>query len=183
MLNEEKARELLKTFKVPKEVIEHSETVHETCMNLVELLQETKPHLRINKRLVSIASLLHDIGRSKTQGITHGIEGAEILRALNVKGNGDIEKIALICERHIGGGITKSEARKLGLPEKDYLPKSIEEKIIAYCDNMVDDSTGMSVVHDPAWAALDYEQKHGKNSQPAKLVRDLNKFFEALLTS
>jgi len=59
----------------------------------------------------------------------------------------------------------------------------MEEKIVAYCDNMVDDHNGVPVVHDPAWAAIDFEKKHGKNSEAAKMVRDLNKFFEKLLTS
>lgn len=181
MLDEKRARDLLKTLKVPKEVVEHSEIVYETCMNLVELLRERNPALRINKRLVAVGALLHDIGRLKTQGIDHGVMGAQIIRDLNVKNSQDLEKVALICERHLGGGIGKKEAVKLGLPEKDYLPKTIEEKIIAYCDNMVDDANG-PVVHDPAWAAIDYEKKHGKNSEPAKRVRELNKFFENILT-
>ncbi len=181
MLDEESARDLLKTLKVPKEVVEHAEVVHETCLNLIELLHERNPALKINKRLVAAGALLHDVGRAKTQDIRHGIAGAQILRDLNVKEGSDIEKIAKICERHIGGGISKYEAKKLGLPEKDFLPKTVEEKIVAYCDNMIDDSNGRSVVHDPVWAALDYERKHGKNSEPARRVRELNKFFEKLL--
>ena len=182
MLDERAARDLLKTLKVPKEVMEHAEVVHETCMNLLDLLRAANPALRINKRLVSVGSLLHDIGRSKTHGIDHGIVGAQILRDLNVKNDTDIEKLAKICERHVGGGISRSEAVKLGLPPGDYIPKTIEEKIISYCDNMVDDSGGTSVVRDPTWAAVDYERKHGKNSEPAKRVRELNKFFERILT-
>ena len=179
MFTDKEARELLQTFKVPKDVIEHSQVVHDTCMNLVVLLNERKPHVRINRRLVSVASLLHDIGRSKSQGIDHGIVGAKMISDLNVKNDPQIEKIAKICERHLGGGISQTEAVKLGLPKKDYIPKTIEEKIVTYCDNLVDDD----VVKDPAWAAVDYEKKHGKNSEPAKRVRELNKFFEKLLTT
>jgi uncharacterized protein (TIGR00295 family) len=181
MLDEKNARELLKTLKAPKEVVEHSEAVHDTCMNLIDLLRERNRILRINRRLVAVGSLLHDIGRTKSQDINHGIVGAQIIRDLNVKNDPDLEKVAKICERHLGGGISKKEAQKLGLPPGDYLPKSIEEKIIAYCDNMIDDANG-PVVHDPAWAALDYEKKHGKNSEPAKRVRELNRFFERMLT-
>lgn len=177
MLDEEKARELLKTFKVPKEVIEHSETVHETCMNLVDMLRENKPHLRINRRLVSVGSLLHDVGRSKTHGIEHGLASAEIIRGLNVNGNSDFEKVALICERHVGAGIDKKEAEKFGLPPKDYIPKTIEEKIIAYCDNMVDGD----VIRDSKWAAIRFEEAFGRKSDIAKRVRDLNRFFSDLL--
>ena len=42
-----------------------------------------------------------------------------------------------IIERHIGAGITASEAVRLGLPEKDYLPVTVEEKIVSYADNIV----------------------------------------------
>ena len=182
MLDEKAARDLLKTLKVPKEVVDHAEVVHETCMNLVEMLREVNPALRINKRLVSTGSLLHDVGRSKTYGVDHGLAGAQILRDLNVKNDPNIEKLAKICERHVGGGISRKEAAKLGLPSADYIPKTIEEKIISYCDNMVDDSGGTSVVRDPTWAALDYERKHGKSSEPAKRVRELNRFFEKMLS-
>jgi uncharacterized protein len=182
MLGEKDARELLKTLKAPKEIIAHCEAVHETCMDLVDLLRERNPTLRVDKRLVSIGALLHDIGRTQTQDITHGIRGATIIRDLNIHNSEYLEKVAKICERHLGGGITKSEAQKLGLPPGNYVPKTIEEKIIAYCDNMVDDHNGVIVVHDPAWAALDFEKKHGKNSEATKMVRDLNKFFEKLLT-
>ena len=106
MFTDKEARELLQTFKVPKDVIEHSQVVHDTCMNLVVLLNERKPHVRINRRLVSVASLLHDIGRSKSQGIDHGIVGAKMISDLNVKNDPQIEKIAKICERHLGGGIS-----------------------------------------------------------------------------
>jgi uncharacterized protein len=183
MLDEQKARELLKTLKAPKEVIEHCEVVHDTCMNLIDLLREKNRIIKIDRRLVAVASLLHDVGRTKTQGIDHGVVGAQIIRNLNVKSDPYLEKVALICERHLGGGISKGEALKLGLPEKDYIPKTIEEKIVAYCDNMVDDSNGIPVIHDPAWAALDFEKKHGKTSEPAMRVRELNKFFENLLTN
>lgn len=182
MLDEKRARELLKTMGVPKEVVEHAELVRETCLNLIDRLKEENPSLRINRRLVSVGALLHDIGRCKSQGIDHGLAGAQLLRDLNLKEDQNIEKIARICERHLGAGIPKAEAKRLGLPEKDYLPKSIEEKIIAYCDNMLDDAKGVPVIRDPAWAAIDFERKHGKNSEPAKRVRELNRFFEKLLS-
>jgi uncharacterized protein len=177
MMDESSARELLITFKVPAKVVEHSEVVHETCMNLVELLKDRKPYLKVNKRLVSLGSLLHDIGRSKTHDISHGLAGAEIIRGLNVKNSAELEKIALICERHVGAGISKEEAEKMGLPLKDYIPRTIEEKVIAYCDNTCDGS----VARDPNYAALKFEKAFGKQSDISKRVRDLNRFFEGLI--
>ena len=42
-----------------------------------------------------------------------------------------------IIERHIGAGITKDEAKILGLPEKSYVPQTLEEKIVAHADNLI----------------------------------------------
>ncbi|ENN95716.1 metal dependent phosphohydrolase, partial [Methanocaldococcus villosus KIN24-T80] len=86
----------------------------------------------VDLNLVKIGGLLHDIGRSKTHGIDHGVVGANILRSY-----GFDERIALIAERHIGAGITKEEAIALGLPAKDYVPISLEEKIVAHADNLI----------------------------------------------
>uniref|UniRef100_A9A8Q4 Metal dependent phosphohydrolase n=1 Tax=Methanococcus maripaludis (strain C6 / ATCC BAA-1332) TaxID=444158 RepID=A9A8Q4_METM6 len=79
-----------------------------------------------------LGAILHDIGRSKSHGIDHGIIGSEIL----LKNNFD-EKYANIAERHIGAGISKNEAEDLNLPKKDYIPKTLEEKVIANADNLI----------------------------------------------
>ena len=42
-----------------------------------------------------------------------------------------------IIERHIGAGITKEEAKSLGLPERSYMPQTLEEKIVAHADNLI----------------------------------------------
>lgn len=82
--------------------------------------------------LVTLGGLLHDIGRTCVQGIRHGVAGADLLADKFPRA------IALIAERHIGGGIPKKEAIQLGLPAKDYLPLSLEEKIVCYADKLVD---------------------------------------------
>jgi uncharacterized protein len=46
------------------------------------------------------------------------------------------EQLVLIIERHIGAGITAAEAVRLGIPQKDYLPLTVEEKIVSYADNL-----------------------------------------------
>ena len=46
-------------------------------------------------------------------------------------------KIQRIIERHIGAGLTKEDAVLLGLPSKDYIPLSLEEKIVAHADNLI----------------------------------------------
>jgi uncharacterized protein len=81
--------------------------------------------------LVRQGGLFHDIGRSRTQGIGHAIAGAELGREL-----GFSDSLIHIIERHIGAGITAKEAERLGLPKKDYLPLTTEEKLVSYADNL-----------------------------------------------
>jgi len=83
-----------------------------------------------NLKLVIAGALLHDIGRTISHEVDHGIEGARLIRE-----QGWDEKLAKIVERHIGGGITKREAEEVGLPPKDYIPQTLEEKIVCHADN------------------------------------------------
>ncbi|MEF8834976.1 MAG: HD domain-containing protein [Candidatus Thermoplasmatota archaeon] len=83
-----------------------------------------------NLGLVLAGALLHDVGRTVTHDVDHGVEGAELIRE-----EGWDEELAKIVERHIGGGITKTEAEDQGLPSKDYVPQTLEEKIICHADN------------------------------------------------
>lgn len=86
----------------------------------------------VDMRLVEAGGLLHDIGRSKTHEVDHAVVGAEILRGMGMR-----EDLVKIVERHIGAGIPADEAVELGLPEKHYLPESMEEKIVAYADKLI----------------------------------------------
>ncbi|OGW30009.1 MAG: hypothetical protein A2X56_06820 [Nitrospirae bacterium GWC2_57_13] len=92
--------------------------------------------IALDRELISLGSMVHDIGRSRTQGIDHAVAGVEVARSLGLKG-----PVLSIIERHIGAGITSVEARRLGLPVKDYLPLTPEEKIVSYADNLVMGST------------------------------------------
>lgn len=63
----------------------------------------------------------------------HAIEGSSIVKDLGLP-----QEIALIVERHMGAGIPRAEAVRLGLPDKDYVPRTLEEKIVAHADNLID---------------------------------------------
>jgi uncharacterized protein (TIGR00295 family) len=87
----------------------------------------------LDEEAVLAAALLHDIGRSKTQLVDHGYVGAEILEKEGVD-----EVVADIVRRHVGAGISKEEATALGFPEGDYIPATIEQKIVCFSDKMLD---------------------------------------------
>lgn len=118
------------------DVIEHCRAVaqyaREIALNINACAKKKGMNVNIDTDLVFIGGLLHDVGRSRTQGILHAVEGAKIAAE-----NGLGENHVNIIERHIGAGIPVEEARLLGLPEKDYMPVTIEEKIVAHADNLI----------------------------------------------
>lgn len=87
--------------------------------------------LKVDRKRVQAASILHDVGRSVTQDIHHASKGAAMLRE-----EGWDPAIVLMVERHTGGGIDANEARTLGLPMKDYTPQTLEERIVCHADNL-----------------------------------------------
>ena len=108
------------------EVVAHCRKVSDMAVSLVERVRGP-----VDRELVRLGGLLHDIGRSRTHGIEHAVAGVEI-----AKGLGFSDPIVLIIERHIGAGITAAEAARLGLPRKEYVPLTPEEKIVSYADNL-----------------------------------------------
>jgi uncharacterized protein (TIGR00295 family) len=110
-----------------------SEEVIAHCQAVATLAVLIAQKAEANVRLVEVGALLHDIGRSQTQGMRHAIAGARI-----AQDHGLPREVVLIIERHIGAGIPRAEAVKIGLPEKDYVPRTIEEKIVAHADNLID---------------------------------------------
>ena len=124
-LKKQDALSLLKKYGADPRIMEHVLAVHDYAMEIAERKE-------CDRGLVEAGSILHDIGRTKTHGMDHAIVGAGILRKEGVD-----ERIVNIVERHIGAGLTAEEAKKLGLPPKDYVPKTIEEKIVCHADNLI----------------------------------------------
>lgn len=118
-------------------LIRHSEDV----TNLAIRIASRHPELDIDIDFVREAAMLHDVGVFQTNApcihchgtqpyICHGILGAELL----VKEG--LPRHARVAERHTGAGITAAdiEQQNLPLPTADYLPETIEEKLICYAD-------------------------------------------------
>ena len=124
--NPGKCLRLLREAGCSDDVINHCKAVRKVAVRIAK-----KAHANI--QLVEAGALLHDIGRSKTQGIMHGVEGAKIATELGLP-----LSIVNIIERHLGAGIPIEEAMTLGLPPKDYMPTTLEEKIVAHADNLID---------------------------------------------
>lgn len=130
-MNRDVCLEILRDAGCNSEVIQHSVAVADLAL---EIWGKRFRDLA-DRDLIETGALLHDIGRSRTQGIQHAVVGAAIGRELGLD-----PRLVLIIERHIGAGITQDEAEALGLPAKEYIPETIEEKIVAHADNLVDDT-------------------------------------------
>ena len=112
-------------------VINHCRAVSKLALETANVLK--KKGLEVDSDLVEIGALLHDIGRSKTHTVHHVVAGAEIARTAGLP-----ESVVYVIERHVGGGITPSEAHALGWSEGIYAPVSLEEKIVAYADKLIE---------------------------------------------
>jgi len=122
---------ILEDVGVPQKVIDHSFQVEERALSVAERLSK---RFDLDLDLIRAGALLHDIGRSRSHAIDHFIIGAAMVREMKLP-----EELAGIVERHVGGGISREDAIKLGLPGKDYLPQTLEEKIVSYADNLTND--------------------------------------------
>ncbi|MBI1922388.1 MAG: HD domain-containing protein [Geobacter sp.] len=122
------------SFKI---VCEHSRRVAEKALFIAKPLGFSKDRLCF----IEEAALLHDIGICRINApdigcigadpyIRHGIHGREILE------NEGLPLHALVCERHIGVGLTAEDIRlqSLPLPKRDMSPVTIEERIVCCAD-------------------------------------------------
>ncbi len=135
----------MRIIKVIEKYYKNNTKLHNLLLAHSKLV--TKKAVKIGRRLnadikfIEEAAMLHDIGIFLTNApdiycfgkepyIRHGYLGRLILEREG------LPKHALVCERHIGLGITKEDVIKqnLPLPKRDMVPVSIEEKIICYAD-------------------------------------------------
>ena len=98
-------------------------------------------HLNPDMEFIEAAAMLHDIGIFMTHEpgigcfgdkkyICHGYLGRELLEKEGLPIH------ALVCERHVGVGISIDDIDnlKLPLPRREMLPLTLEEKIICFAD-------------------------------------------------
>jgi uncharacterized protein len=129
--NREQAIQLLREINCPPQVINHCIAVANYALELACKLQ--KNGITLDLSLIEAGALLHDIGRSKTHGVDHSLAGVEIAQNLCLP-----PTIVNIIKRHVGAGITPKEAQRLGWPKDNYIPQTLEEKIVCYADKRID---------------------------------------------
>jgi uncharacterized protein len=165
MISREEALQILEEVGTPPEVIEHSIFVSDKAVEFAK-----KMSVPVDLQLVEIGGLLHDIGRSQSYGIDHGVKGGILLRD---RGMGQLAEIA---EKHVGVGISKDCAARLGLPKKNYIPETLEEKVICFIDFLTDDVHLVSF----AEALRKLKEDIGQDSPAIQRAEELNHELAAL---
>ncbi|MFH1402971.1 MAG: TIGR00295 family protein [Candidatus Altiarchaeota archaeon] len=151
----------------PENVIAHCKTVSRLAKRIAEKIRSSGHKVDVD--FVETAALLHDIGRGVTHGIRHGIEGSDILR--------DHPEYARVCRNHLGGGIDRNEAAELGLPSGDYIPETLEEKIICYADKLVDGEKEITIDE----SLEKFRQRLGPDHPSVDRIRRMHEEIQSLM--
>ena len=168
--------QLLQKTKCPPQVISHCLAVSELALELANQLR--KRGLELDSQLVEnadidvlrYAAILHDIGRSESQGVDHSVVGSQIAKSLNLP-----ESLVNIIKRHVGAGVTEEEAKEMGWPEDSYVPQTLEEKIVAYADKRIDKGKKVPI-------EIEIKRLQDKNKpEAAERVRNLHDEITSLL--
>jgi len=140
-LRAKKARRLMRVRLANQSyTINHIEMVTKKALEIGKKLRENG--FDVDMELLEIGGYLHDIGRSVTHDVSHAVESARI-----IKGLGFSDPVIRLVERHVGAGVTAEEAEGLGLPKKDYIPETLEEKILAYADKFLESELHFNTVN------------------------------------
>ena len=118
-------------------LIEHSKAVAKKALEVAKKV----PHLNPDLKFIEEAAMLHDIGVFLTKApligcfgnkpyICHGYLGREILEKEG------FPRHALVCERHVGVGLSirDIEKQRLPIPKREMIPISTEEELVCFAD-------------------------------------------------
>jgi len=134
--------ELLRAAGCEEAVIKHCIAVAELALEIAAANKNRNKNKNIDEELIFTGALLHDMGRARSHGVEHGFLGGELAKA-----SGLDDRLVKIIQRHVGAGITAEEAKQLGLPPISLMPETIEEKIVAYADCLIEGTRRTSVEH------------------------------------
>lgn len=145
-------------------LLHHSRQVTDMALRVCD----RHPELPLDRDFVRRAAMLHDVGIFLTDApgihchgtepyLLHGRLGAQLMRR-----EGD-ERVARVCERHTGTGLTAEAVRRMNLPlpPGDYCPETLEEQVVCYADKF-------------------FSKSHPENERtPEQVERSLSKFGDA----
>jgi uncharacterized protein len=146
-------------------LVGHSRLVADKAMAVARRVAHLNPDLAF----IGEAAMIHDIGIFMTDApgfgcngekpyLCHGIIGRELLEK---KG---LPRHALVCERHVGTGISAEDIRRAGLPLpcRDMVPITLEEEIVCYADKFFSKSSKKNGAEKPLEKILKGLSSHGE---------------------
>jgi len=136
MPTEEQCLRILREEGCARNVIEHVCTVERIA---IEIAARSGADLQ----MVKAGALLHDVGRCRRHDALHASEGAQIAIERGLP-----DPLVRIIRRHIAAGLTHEEAKAIGLPPGDYMPETLEEKIVCHSDNLVKGTNGVQTLEE-----------------------------------
>ena len=163
------AIELLKLAGCSDKIISHCIMVSDFARELAGKIHQKG--YAVDIELVQIGALLHDIGRSQTHDIRHGVEGVILAKEFGLD-----DRIVDIIRTHIGAGITPEDTVSLGLPPDRYIPLTLEEKIVAHADNLVEDDFIVSISE-----KVEILRKKGRGENIIEKIIKLNNEIENMI--
>lgn len=145
-------------------LLTHSRLVADKALSIAR----NRPELQVDMELLEQGAMVHDIGIIFTKApdidchgeepyIKHGLIGGQLLRE-----NG-LDRLAPMAENHTGTGITRQDiqAQALPLPAQDFIPRTIEEQILAFADKFY--SKGRDLTREKSLEEIRRElDRHGK---------------------
>lgn len=167
MIGRERALHALSSAGCSEQVIQHCLAVEREALEIARKIKAN--HHTIDLNLVSVGALLHDIGRAKTHGIKHGVIGGQTLREMG------LGEFARFAENHLGAGIPAVEAKALGLPARDFVPQTLEEKVVTYADKLAMGSRSTSYDKALEWFKSELGPEHPALERFKKLHLEIEK--------
>lgn len=118
-------------------LVAHGNQVTQKALRVAKKVPGFRPDLDFIKK----AAMLHDIGIFLTDTPELGCQGSQPYICHGILGHDLLieagwPQLALVCERHIGVGISVDDVLNfdLPLPRREMVPVSIEEQIVCYAD-------------------------------------------------
>jgi len=158
--------------------VNHSSQVTQKALKISENLTHLNPDIQFIRE----AAMLHDIGIFMTDAPSLGCYGEHLYICHGILGRAVLEQKglhshAMVCERHVGVGISVDDIKrsKLPLPLRDMRPVTLEEKIVAYADKFYSKNSAQekSIAH-----IIQELQKYGQDK--VDVFNDWAKFFEGI---
>jgi putative nucleotidyltransferase with HDIG domain len=162
MINENDALELLKKYNLPQSRLHHSIGVAQQAFRIATLIHTHHPHLACNPEKVARAALLHDIGR--------GVPGDHELNTVTILKNEGLDELASIT---MHGSFYEIQQLR-GINSDEFLPKTLENKIVAYADATFKDKP---VTLEERWSEIEQRRKN-EDEKVASIQMSKERFFK-----